>query len=553
MPVTNSDKMNGGVPHYSTLRSISASRRIPFHLRFRRRVRQTCRICHIQLKHVVIWRDLPLLFLTSVLVALICNTLSLPVMVRRKFFDDTQDLLQFEQAGAEAVRNWKKEAALGLSDPSRLADPTRLFNMSEVKEARAQWDYIYREITRHTVPPVLTKYKARLLQELFKMTKYTQATKLTNSLHASCNYFNNIEDAADLTAFKCSETSHKCPDGSFKNTIVFTPLEGSWVTWNDVVIVLMVGAGREEFLEALSDTWIRRLGDDATIFISLDKGYLELPQALRQRKNVIVHDYEGPQGLDQLDIKAFTTWQYIFKTYEQSNKKYFLKIDDDAFLVGHNLLRFLMKIDRWFAVHEEPLYFGHPFCGHGDLEALGYAHWCYAGGGAYGLNTEALGMMVRQTLSGCAYFYDYVAKAPNMRPVPDSYGGRYEDVMVGRCLRQAKNRRQLNGTSLLACGSIFPYAPLHYYEKFGKDASVLGKKIGDSVITLHNLTPSAIRYVDFYLFELPIGGPISPFSSENPRLEELLRICHLNGKKMWCDWSPSPSTSADSQGSKLNT
>ena len=439
----------------------------------------------------------------------------------------------YEQRRRDALANY-----LNASDENQLhpSDAARRFNMTEVKEAREQWNFVYRELTRKPNPPVLTKYKTRLLRELYERTHYVPKVKLNLNLHTTCNYLNDIEDDGDLSSFQCAPTSHKCGDGGFNTTTGFAPVEGYGVTWDDVVIVLMIGRDRTEFLQGIADTWVARLDPAATLLIARDNGYPELPSSIAARENTVVYEYDGPAGMDALDVKALTTWKYIHTRYQMTNKKYYLKIDDDTYLVPHNLLRFLNKLDKWFAPYEEPLYFGHPFCGHGDLEALGYARWCYAGGGAYGLNTEALGMMVRQVLGGCAYFYDYVAKSPTYHPVGDAYGGRYEDVMVGRCLRQAKTRAQVNGTSLLACGSFFPYAPLHYFNTFGKDVAAMTHKLGDTYITLHNVMPSAMRYLDEFLFEYPVGG-IVPFSLENPRLQdEMLRICHMEGKKMHCDF-----------------
>lgn len=454
---------------------------------------------------------------------------------RTAVFDDVADIALVAAEERAVVERRANETS------SHFADPLRLANVSTVREARVAWDYIFGELIRKPVMPVLTKYKKRLLKELYAKTFYSRVNKLSSGRDVSCNYVNNVhlQDALGLTDFECADTSHRCPDGRFDVTPAFMPIEGSWVTWRDVVLVLMVGAGREEFVNAAAETWMARLHPDATIYIARDNGLPSLPQSLLDRDNVVVWEYMGPVGFDKLDLKAFLVWQHAYQKFVSHGKKYFLKIDDDSFLVGHNLIRFLIKVDRWFSGREEALYFGHPFCGHGDLEALGYATYCYAGGGAYGLSIEAIQILIQQIKGGCAYFYDYVAKSPTWRPVDDKYGGRYEDVMVGRCLRQAKTRHKQNGTSLLACGSFFPYAPLHYYDQFGRSPERMYNKLGNNIITLHNLEPSAIRYLDHFIFEYPIGGGIEPFSPENSRLSELLEVCHLRGKKMYCDW-PSP-------------
>ncbi len=533
MPAQMSTRnMNGALPARSSTRPQAASRSTPLHVRIRHRLQRRYRLWKISLKTAFSFSEVVQFALGVVLFVSVWRSIA-QHWAPHEPFDDVADMEMYEQRRRDALAMWLNKTSESELHPS---DGARSFNMTEVKEARAQWDFVYRELTRRANPPKLTKYKVRLLRELYARTHYVATPKLNAHLHTTCNYLNNIADDGDLSSFSCAPTSHKCDDGGFSPSAGFAPVEGYGVSWDDVVIVVMLGAGRADFLQGLTDTWVARLDPAATLVLSRDNGAPELPPALANRPNTVVYDYRGPAGLDNLDVKALTTWKYIHNRYQVTNKKYFLKIDDDTYLVTHNLLRFLNKVDKWFAPHEEPLYFGHPFCGHGDLEALGYARWCYAGGGAYGLNTEALGMMVRQILGGCAYFYDYVAKAPDLKPVDDAYGGRYEDVMVGRCLRQAKTRAQVNGTSLLACGSFFPYAPLHYFEQFGHDVGAMTHKLGDTYITLHNLMPSAMRYLDDFLFEYPVGG-IVPFTLENPRLQdEMLRICRMEGKKMHCDY-----------------
>lgn len=449
-------------------------------------------------------------------------------------FDDVADMRLVAEEEAEYIRQKLNASSFNS------ADPFRLLNATDIREARKSFDYIYGEVVRKPVPPVFTKYKTRLMRELYARTHYILAKKLAPSLDVSCNYLNAVDDTGSLYTFRCSDTSHRCPDGAYSVKPAFAPAEGTSITWSQVIIVLLVSAGRESFLEAAADTWISRLHPDATLFIARDQLEPVLPQSIMHRRNTYIYAYPGPTGLQYLDIKAFETWNKVFELFSTSGKKYFLKIDDDSFLFGHNLIRFLNKLEHWFSGREQAIYFGHPFCGHGDLKALGYATWCYAGGGAYGLSIEALQIMLTQIKGGCVYFYDYVRNG-NGRPVEDRYGGRYEDVMIGRCLRQARTRTQNRGTSLLACGSFFPYAPLHYYNSFGQSKEAMCRKLDGDPITIHNLAPSAIRYLEHIFYEYPLGGEITPFSAENERMDEMIRVCQMDGKKMSCDLSQVPS------------
>lgn len=472
-----------------------------------------------------------LLFVTIVLAYLVIISVS-SLLLRGHFssFDDIEDMRLLAEEEAEFVRQKRNESSIAL------ADPLRLYNATNIIESRKKFDYIYGEITRSPNPLIFTKYKKRLLRELFARTHYKRVNKYSATVDVSCNYLNDLSDEKSLHTFKCSDTSHRCLDGRFSLQSTFDPAEGTSVTWKEIVIVLLVSAEREPFLEAAAETWISRLHAEATLFFAKDGQEPSLPLSIVNRPNTNVYSYPGLVGLQYLDVKALETWNKVYEKFALSGKKYFLKIDDDSFLFGHNFIRFLNKVEHWFSGREQALYFGHPFCGHGDLAALGYEKWCYAGGGAYGLSIEALQIMLTQIKDGCDYFYDYVIKGDG-RPVEDGYGGRYEDVMIGRCLRQARTRTQVRGTSLLACGSFFPYAPLHYYEKFGQSKETMCKKLNGDPITIHNLEPSAIRYMDHIAFEYPLGGDASPFSPNNERMDELIKVCRMNKKKMFCDLS----------------
>lgn len=449
-------------------------------------------------------------------------------------FDDIEDMRLIAEKEAEFLRRKQNESSVGS------INLLHQYNATDIVESRKIFDYIYGEITRKPNPPLLTKNKVRLLRELFARAHYKSVSKFFAAVDVSCNYVNDVNDEDSMYRFKCAETSHRCPDGRFLPQNAFEPAEDTSVTWKDIVIVLLVSTSREPYLKAAAETWISRLHPEATLFFAMDGEGPTLPDSIVDRPNTFIYSYSGLTGLQYLDIKALETWSKVYDKFVLSGKRYFLKIDDDSLLLGHNLIRFLNKVEHWFSSREQALYFGHPFCGHGDSAALGYETWCYAGGGAYGLNTEALRIMLAQIKGGCAYFYDYVTTS-NGRPADDRYGGRYEDIMIGRCLRQARTRTQVSGTSLLACGSFFPYAPLYYYQKFGRSKEAMCMKLDGDPITIHNLEPSAIRYLDHIVFEYPLAEGVVPFSPNNERIDELIRLCQLNGKKMYCNLSLVPS------------
>lgn len=422
---------------------------------------------------------------------------------------------------------------------TEVMDPLRGLNKTEIRETRIQFNWLSGEIDRKPTPYVFTKYKKRLFREMYQKCHYDYVNKYAGLADVSCNYLNNIDDSNSMYSFRCVETSHKCPDGNFVLKPAFNPKEGPTVTWGNVVIVVLVGADRGDYLQAMADTWVARLNEEAELFIARDGKQPEIPHSIMHRKNTVIFDYEGAFGLEDLDTKAYKTWGIVLNRYIMSERNYFLKIDDDTMVFSHNLMRFLNKVNYFMAGYEEPIYFGHPFCGHGDLAAMGYEKWCYAGGGAYGMNKEALLIMSKQISGGCVYFYDYMVNG-NFRPVNDRYGGHYEDVMIGRCLRQAKRREKITGTSLLACGSFVPYAALHYYDRYGSVEEMCSKLNGD-VVTMHNLEVSAIRYLNHILFEFPMGFGKSIFDPHNERMQEMVTVCEMRGKKMRCDLELVPS------------
>lgn len=470
----------------------------------------------------------------SLVLSLLCTTLYISTSApKQPPFDDIADM--------QAIAQQDHALATGNTTADSNASLFATLNLTDVHQSRLTWDYVYGEILRKPVQPVLTKYKTRLLRELFAKTHYTLVSKYEPALDVSCNSVNQIPEQLSFMSFKCSQTSHKCLDGSFSRQSAFAPKEGTSITWDHVVILMMVSTHRQSFLHAAAETWISHLHPDATLLLARDAPGPPIPDFIIERPNTFVFDYQGPFGLDSLDIKAFKLLTKAYELFSLKGKRYFLKMDDDSFLLAYNLIRFLNKLENRFSSREQALYFGHPFCGHGDIAALGNGTWCYAGGGAYGLSVEALQILITQIRGGCEYFYDYVAKAPNLRPSEDRYGGRYEDIMVGRCLRQAWTRTQQRGTSLLACGSFFPYAPLHYYNKFGNNKTAMCVKLQGDVIAIHSLEPSAIRYLQHMVFEYPLSEHLSSFSAQNHKVQELIDICVMRNKRMWCDLSRVPS------------
>ena len=119
-------------------------------------------------------------------------------------FDDVADMLAEDRNSALILEEFQNELS------SHILDSTRNLNINLMREARRIFNDIYGELSRKPNPPVLAKYKLRLLREFYQATYYKQTTKLQTSQHISCNYMNNIQDDNDPSSFHCVETKHKC-------------------------------------------------------------------------------------------------------------------------------------------------------------------------------------------------------------------------------------------------------------------------------------------------------------------------------------------------------
>ena len=140
-------------------------------------------------------------------------------------------------------------------------------------------------------------------------------------------------------------------------------------------------------------------------------------------------------SIDVMIEKSLKCWDYIFDKY-RDEYDYFIKADDDTYVVVENLRHFL---DVRGSI-EVPFYAGRYFKSSDEFNA---------GGAGYVLNRKALDILICEFIykrSGKAECPDGVAKGTwEKRPVESPVEplkpcvikkGNHEDVMVGRCLRR---------------------------------------------------------------------------------------------------------------------
>lgn len=261
--------------------------------------------------------------------------------------------------------------------------------------------------------------------------------------------------------------------------------------WNQVVVVLFTSIGREEFLKASSTTWLRRLlqcGDGLQLVIASAAG-TRFPIELLQHKRVSMRLHRS-YSYGELDERAFDAFRFAREKFPRT--KFFIKVDDDAILIGDWLLKFLRTINL-ATPHSIPMLFGTANCKqeHEQMSLNGFRNsGCHPQGGVYGLNLAAV-----EILSGakCKHWADLLEEQDKEGKDDDVSAGKLDERMMARCLNEAGN------VSITHCGSFFDQSPSHYAKNlFGYE---LDRFIGKTPISFHNLAPSAIRTIDNFLYD----------------------------------------------------
>lgn len=137
------------------------------------------------------------------------------------------------------------------------------------------------------------------------------------------------------------------------------------------------------------------------------------------------------EGRENLYWKTIRALQYIHQHHLQ-DADWFLKADDDTFVVVENLRHLLARYDP-----EEPLYLGRRFA---PFVSQGYM----SGGAGYVLSREALRRFVRGFRSGrCSHFSDI------------------EDMALGRCM-ESMEVEPVDTRDQLGRHTFHPFPPDHY-------------------------------------------------------------------------------------------
>ncbi|CAG5135641.1 unnamed protein product [Candidula unifasciata] len=191
-----------------------------------------------------------------------------------------------------------------------------------------------------------------------------------------------------------------------------------------------------------------------------------------------------PEGRDHLTGKTMAAFRYIYENHFHE-ADWFMKADDDTYVIVENLRYFLSKKDK-----TEPIFFGHLF-------KVNVQQGYYSGGSGYVVSKEAL--------------HRFGTKAVNSSICRGDGGD--EDVEFGLCMERLGVKTSLSldemGRSLFH--SMHPqihllgnYPAWHY--RYTKGIVQKGFGVSRYAVSFHYVPPDDMRTLDYYLYHIrPYG------------------------------------------------
>lgn len=224
--------------------------------------------------------------------------------------------------------------------------------------------------------------------------------------------------------------------------------------------------------KAVNDTWGKRC--DKILFVSSSPSELSM---------TISFDIEDSRS--HLTGKTMTMLNYMYNNY-LNDYQWFMKADDDTFVIMENLKLLLSKCD-----HEKPIYLGHHFKVH---LKQGYM----SGGAGYVMSQTALRMLVEDGLNRDRCDRD----------------GNDEDVDVGRCLEnvgvQPYKTTDKFGRETFHAFSILNYiigpVPVYLLQYPHKPARSGKNCCSQLPITFHYTTPKMMYITEYFLYRTAVYG-----------------------------------------------
>jgi len=166
------------------------------------------------------------------------------------------------------------------------------------------------------------------------------------------------------------------------------------VKWSDVVLMIFMYDNRkvDELISAHYETWLKRLGKGTDIVFVTDGSdkrskKMILPLANSIEASSHVYKSSAMNEGKHLRFKVIDAFRYVGESFK--DKKFFLKLDTDTFVVAENLLEYLNEL--YFKSYPKPAYFGYAVCPHfvNSCDSLEMC-MCYGAGSGYGFNAAGL-------------------------------------------------------------------------------------------------------------------------------------------------------------------
>ncbi|CAL8084970.1 unnamed protein product [Orchesella dallaii] len=198
---------------------------------------------------------------------------------------------------------------------------------------------------------------------------------------------------------------------------------------------------------------------------------------------------ETAEGINTLWGKTKLAFKYIFE-HHFDDADWFLKADDDTYVILENLRSFLDQYDT-----TKPLYFGCKFKLYIDQ---GYM----SGGAGYVLSKEAVTRLVGET-----------SRQENIcdSNLIEHKGWIPEDVMLGKCLEQLKvkagdSRDEKGRHRFLVLPPDMQFGPdpmVHWYWEYQYYHHEKGLNCcSDRTISFHYVTPNQMYAMEFLLYRM---------------------------------------------------